>query len=130
MMGRALVAWLVLIAVESIHGVLRTLFLTPVVGDLRARQIGVAIGSVLVLGTALVFIRWMQPASGRSALRMGVLWLILTLAFEFSLGRALGRAWDQLLADYDLTRGGYMLFGLLVLALAPWVARRVRLDSH
>ena len=129
-MGRALVAWLVLIAVESIHGVLRTLFLTPVVGDLRARQIGVAIGSVLVLGTALVFIRWMQPASGRSALRMGVLWLILTLAFEFSLGSALGRAWDQLLADYDLTRGGYMLFGLLVLALAPWVARRVRLDSH
>ena len=129
-MGRALVAWLVLIAVESIHGVLRTLFLTPVIGDLRARQIGAAIGSVLVLGTALVFIRWMQPASGRSALRMGVLWLILTLAFEFSLGSALGRAWDQLLADYDLTRGGYMLFGLLVLALAPWVARRVRLDSH
>lgn len=130
MMGRALVAWLVLIAAESVHGVLRTLLLAPVVGDLRARQVGVVIGSALVLATALLFIRWIRPACGREALRIGVLWLVLTLAFEFSLGHALGRTWDQMFADYNISRGGYMLFGLLVLVLAPWVAAKIRLGPR
>lgn len=126
MLGRALLAWLALIAVETVHGVLRNLFLVPAVGDLRARQIGVAAGSALVLATGLVFIRWIRPPSVRATLWIGALWLVLTLAFEFSLGRALGRSWDQLLADYDLARGGYLSFGMLLLALAPWIAARLR----
>src|SRR5262245_3265968 len=120
MMGRAILAWLALITVESVHGVLRNLFLVPAVGDLRSRQIGVVIGSALVLGTAWVFIRWIRPASVPATLWIGALWLVLTLAFEFSLGRALGHSWDQLLADYDLGRGGYLSFGMILLALAPW----------
>ena len=36
----ALVIWIVLIAVEFIHGILRAIFLVPVEGDFRARQIG------------------------------------------------------------------------------------------
>jgi hypothetical protein len=130
MIGRALLAWLALIAVESVHGVLRNLFLVPVVGDLRARQIGVVIGSALVLGTALVFIRWIRPTSVRATLWIGVLWLVLTLAFEFSLGRVLGRSWDQLLADYDLTRGGYLSLGMVLLILAPWIASKLRASSR
>jgi len=117
----------VLIAVETVHGVLRNLFLVPIVGDTRARQIGVVIGSALVLATAFAFIRWMRPASLRAALWIGALWLVLTLAFEFSLGRALGRSWDQLLADYDPSRGGYLTFGMVLLMLAPWIAAKFRL---
>ncbi len=130
MMGGALLAWLVLMAVETVHGVLRNLFLLPVVGDLRSRQIGVVIGSALVLATALVFVHWIRPGSDRAALRIGVLWLVLTLAFEFSLGRVLGRSWDQLFADYDLTRGGYLSFGMALLALTPWIALKLRAGSR
>lgn len=126
MVGRALLAWLALIAVESVHGVLRNLLLVPTVGDLRSRQIGVVIGSALVLGTALVFTRWIRPPSVRATLWIGVLWLLLTLAFEFSLGRALGRTWDQLLSDYDLSRGGYLSFGMVLLVFAPWIAAKLR----
>ncbi len=126
MVGRALLAWLALIAVETVHGVLRNLFLVPTVGDLWSRQIGVVIGSALVLATALVFIRWIRPTSVRATLWIGALWLVLTLVFEFSLGRALGRSWDQLLADYDLSRGGYLSFGMVLLALAPWIAAKMR----
>lgn len=38
---RAFLAWLVIIAAETVHGVLRGLLLVPLVGDLPARQIGV-----------------------------------------------------------------------------------------
>jgi hypothetical protein len=47
--ARALLVWLILIATEFVHGILRAIFLVPVVGDFRARQIGVFIGSALIL---------------------------------------------------------------------------------
>ena len=47
----------VLIAVEFVHGILRAIFLVPVVGDFRARRIGVFIGSGLILLVACIFVR-------------------------------------------------------------------------
>ena len=46
-----------LIAVEFVHGILRAIFLVPVVGDFRARRIGVFIGSGLILLVACIFVR-------------------------------------------------------------------------
>ena len=126
MIGRTLLVWLLIMALETMHGVLRNRFLTPVVGDLHARQIGALAGSLLVLGTALLLIRWVRPDSFRALLGIGVLWLILTLAFEFGLGRAVGKSWSDLLADYNLAHGGLLSLGMVVLVLAPWLAARIR----
>jgi hypothetical protein len=60
--------WLLIMALETMHGVLRNRFLTPVVGDFRARQIGALAGSLLVLGTVLLLIRWIRPDSFRALL--------------------------------------------------------------
>jgi hypothetical protein len=48
----AFAVWLVIIAVETAHGVLRAALLVPLAGDLPARQVSVAVGSVLVLAVA------------------------------------------------------------------------------
>ena len=129
MIGRAVLVWLLMMAIETIHGVLRNLFLAPLVGDLRARQIGVFIGAALILSIAVLLIGWIRPNSVRSLLGIGAMWLPLTLAFEFGLGRALGRPWDAMLADYDLTRGGLLSIGTVLLALSPWIAARIRQSS-
>ena len=83
---RALAVWLVIIAVEFIHGVLRALFLVPVVGDFRARQIGVFTGSLLILLVAYLSVPWLRVQTTRALLHVGVLWLLLTVTFEFSFG--------------------------------------------
>ena len=129
MIGRAVLVWLLMMAIETIHGVLRNLFLAPLVGDLRARQIGVFIGAALILSIAVLLLGWIRPNSVRSLLGIGAMWLALTLAFEFGLGRALGRPWDAMLADYDLTRGGLLSIGTVLLALSPWIAARIRQSS-
>lgn len=128
--------------VETVHGVLRGLFLAPLVGDFRARQIGVFVGSLLILGITAWTIRWITggpPDAGGTdgkrfatpaasvLFRIGALWTALTLAFEFGLGRALGRTWTDLLSDYDIAHGGLLLIGIAVLFCAPWVAARWRL---
>jgi hypothetical protein len=126
MIGRALLVWLLMMVIETIHGVLRNLLLVPLVGDLRARQLGVFVGSALILGVAALLIDWIRPNSVSDLLVIGAMWLAVTLAFEFGLGHALGRPWSALVADYDLTRGGLLSIGMVVLALSPWIAARIR----
>jgi hypothetical protein len=123
---RALIVWVILIAIEFVHGMLRAVFLVPVAGDLRSRQIGAFTGSLLVLAVALVFIRWIDAPHRRSLLVIGLVWLVLTLSFELAFGRLSGLSWDRLLSDYDVRRGGFLLFGMAVLLVSPLIAARLR----
>lgn len=101
--------------------------LAPLVGDFRARQIAVFTGSVLILAIAALFIRWVRPSRLWDALAVGVVWFGLTLIFEVVFGRFVVHAsWSRLASDYDLTRGGLLPVGLLVEALAPAIAARLR----
>lgn len=124
---RACAAWLLLIGAESLHGTLRELLLRPYVGDLRARQLALFTGSVIVVGVACVVTRWIRADTPRTRWLVGLLWLALTLAFEVSLGRlVLGYSWDRLLEDYDVTRGGWLWLGMIVLLVSPHIAATLR----
>lgn len=124
---RALAVWLVIVCAESVHGALRTAFLAPYVGDFRARRISVFTGSLLILLIAYLFIRWIRAGTTRALITVGFVWLVLTVLFELTLGRfVLGLSWDRLASDYDIRRGGLMLFGLILLTLSPLIAARLR----
>jgi len=126
MWPRALAVWLLIMVAESIHGTLRQLFLAPLIGDLPARQWGVLAGSVIILVIAVLCIRWISARSLRQQLGVGLLWLVLIVNFEFSLGVMLDYPVARILQDYDPTQGGYMGFGLLFVLLAPLLAARLR----
>ncbi len=68
---------------------------------------------------------WLRADNTKSLLLVGVVWLALTLGFELGIG-LLFRSWDDLLSDYDIVHGGLLPFGLVVLALAPWIAAKMR----
>jgi len=124
---RALAVWVSIILVEVLHGVARTLFLAPVIGDFRARQVAVFTGSFLIVLVATLFIGWLRPANIREAVRVGIVWLVLTLTFEIAFGRFVVHAsWARIASDYDLPRGGLLPIGLLVLAAAPLIAAKLR----
>jgi hypothetical protein len=124
---RALAVWLILIGVEFVHGILRTSFLVPVVGDFRARQIGVFIGSALILVVACLLVGWLRAPDTKSLLLVGVLWLVLTVAFELGFGHfVFGRSWESLGEDYNIPKGGLLPFGLVVLVFSPLIAARMR----
>jgi hypothetical protein len=124
---RAFAVWLVIIAVETVHGILRTMLLVPLVGDLPARQIGVLVGSFLIFAVACLCIRWIAATTKLRLLGVGVLWTVLTVLFEIGLGRlVLDLPWDRITEDYDLTRGGFLVLGLLFMAVSPLLAARIR----
>jgi hypothetical protein len=124
---RAAVVWLLLIAAEVIHGIARTVWLAPVVGEFRARQIAVFSGSLLILLIVSVTIRWMRVPTKRPLFAIGPLWVVLTVGFEIGFGRlVMDSSWNGLASDYDLPEGGLLPIGLLVMAFSPWLATRIR----
>lgn len=124
---RALLVWLVIIVAESVHGTLRTLYLAPAIGDFPARRVGVFIGTALIFLIALAFTRWIGAQTRQQLLGIGLLWVVLTVMFEFGLGRGVFHYdWSRMLSDYDLSRGGLMGFGLLAMFFIPVLAARVR----
>ena len=123
---RASVVWLVLVLAESVHGTARRVFLEPRIGDLRARQVSVFTGCVLIFAISYFFIRWIGARGSRELVATGALWVAFTLVFEVGLGRMLGYSWDRIVEDYDVSRGGLMGFGLLFMLFAPYLAARLR----
>lgn len=127
---RAFIVWVLIAAVEIVHGALRRLYLVPIVGDWRARQIGAVVGAALVFVIALITIRWLVASSRRNLLQVGLFWLVLMVSFEVLGGRLAGYAWERIGSDYDLLHGGLLGLGMLVVALSPLLAARLRLPQR
>ena len=131
MWRRAIAVWLLILGVESINGTIRQLFIAPVIGDKLARQIGVFIGSGLILLISWLTVRWLGVKTQNEQLMVGALWAILIVIFEIGLGALLGYTRERLLSDYNLARGGLMGFGLLFLLFAPMLGAKLRgMNSH
>jgi len=124
---RALLTWLLMIGAEIVHGVLRTMFLVPAVGTHRAGQIGVLIGSVLVLAIAWLTRRWRNSASIGALFGIGALWAGLTVVFEFVFGYfVIGYSIAYIAGDFNPLAGRLMLLGLLVMGLAPIIIAKLQ----
>ena len=123
---KALAVWLLIVIAESIHGIIRQLFIVPLIGDMPARRVGVLIGSAIIFAIAWACIRWIGARSFVEQFRVGLLWVVLIAIFEFSLGAALGYSQARMLSDYNLAEGGFMGIGLIFMLFAPALAARAR----
>lgn len=124
---RAFVIWVLIAFLEVIHGVLRAKFIAPKIGDLRSRQIGVFTGSMIFFAVAVASFDWIGLESAIQAANVGVLWLICMLAFEFSVGHFVFHfSWKWLLNDFNFFKGRLLAFGMLFLALSPYLVGKLR----
>lgn len=123
---RALLAWLIIAVAESVHGVLRRLFVLPVIGELRAHQTDIFVGCVIIFAIAWASIRWIGARSIPELLQIGVVWMLLMAAFEISLGYAFGYPLSRILQDYNIAEGRLMIFGMVFMLFAPAMAAKAR----
>jgi len=123
---RAALVWMLFILAETGSGMVREVFVAPVIGALRARQLGVLVGCIIIFIIAWLTARWMGAGTRRQQLTVGAFWVTLTLIFEFALGRATGASWSRILSDYNPAHGGFMLLGLAFMFITPWLTRKLR----
>lgn len=122
---KVLSAWLLIVIAESVHGILRRVFLAPLIGDMPSRQTGVLVGSLIIFFIALLTVRGFGMTTLLQMFQSGAVWVLLTVIFEVSLGMLAGYTTERILSDYDLRQGGFMIFGLLFMLFAPFLAARI-----
>jgi len=119
---RAFSVWLLIAAAEVVHGILRMQFLRPLLGDLRARQVAIVTGSLIVLAIAFLTRSFLRATTTGQQIAVGAFWATLMVAFDVLFGRYyIGYSWSRIAQDFDPSRGGFMALGLAVMVLAPWI---------
>jgi len=127
MLPRSILVWLGILSVAFANGALRELYLIPRVGPAAGHVLSTLTLSAAILLVSWRAIGWIRPASPREAWGIGIIWLGLTLAFEFLAGHYLFDApWNQLLADYNLSQGRIWVLVLVTTVSAPGLAVRWR----
>ena len=126
---RATIAWLLMVPVAIANGVIRELLYKPVVGDLPSHQISTLSGSAAMLGVTYLLLHKEAPRhTDTKLLRLGAIWLLATVLFEFSFGHYVdGKSWAELAADYNITKGHLWPLVLLTIFVSPLLVKRMRL---
>lgn len=62
----------------------------------------------------------------RQAWTVGLIWVVLTVLFEFILGRSTGKSWQALLEQYNILAGRIWLLFLIWLLLLPALCLRLK----
>ncbi|MCB1748852.1 MAG: hypothetical protein H6977_13070 [Gammaproteobacteria bacterium] len=112
--------WFLLALIAIGNGIVREKTYGRHLGERTAHQL-----STLLAATAVGIVGWLLQrgwplADVGVALRVGLAWLVMTIAFEFGFGHYVaGHSWQRLWADYDLRRGRVWGLFLAWLALVP-----------
>jgi hypothetical protein len=127
MIVRAVVIWFALLVIAVLNGTFRVAVLIPRFGEAAGHVMSTLMLCVLIGLLSWAMIGWIHPASPAQAATVGVLWLVLTLLFEFGFGHFVAhKPWTELLADYDVLRGRIWLLVLVTTSAAPYVTGRLR----
>lgn len=113
---------MILIAVAN--GTARDLGYKNMLGELTARQVSTL--SLMILFGIYIFyvIQRYPPQSPMQAIWIGLLWLLLTLIFEFGMGLATGISWKIMLEEFNILKGRLWILTPIWVTVAPYIAFR------
>jgi hypothetical protein len=118
-------AWLAVPVMAVVNGALRDLAYGKLMSETLAHSLSVVPLLGAILAWAWLLASWAPLPSKQAGLRVGLIWLLLTLAFEFGLGALRGLPLREMLAQYDITQGHLWPLVPLTMGLAPELTRRL-----
>lgn len=118
---RHFLLWLPMIAIAFANASLRELFFVKHFSDLRAHQLSTITLIILCAVYIWLVLPQLHIQNTGQAILIGFVWVLLTVAFEFSLGRITGKSWDYLLRDYNILAGRIWSIFLICLFLLPYL---------
>lgn len=113
--------WFPLLVLAFANGTIRQVGYQNLLGELNAHQVSTAIGMIL-FGYYFFWIdqKW-KPVNVNETMKIGFLWVVMTIIFEFGMGVAMGRPWEIMIHDYNLAAGRVWVVILAWVAIGPSV---------
>ena len=112
---KALGIWFLMCIIAIFNGIIRNAVYLPIVGEYLGHIISsIILISIFSLVIALYYNNIKSKYENRDPLYIGVLWLIMTIAFEFIFGHYIvGHSWERLFADYNIFQGKIWILVLI-----------------
>lgn len=127
MWWKVFIVWFLCMFGAIANGTLRQFVINPAIGAAWGHVLSTMFLCGIILGITWATILWMGPADAGQAWAIGAMWLVMTLVFEFGVGRFIShKPWGELLADYNVLQGRVWVFIPVITLLAPWWMARVR----
>jgi hypothetical protein len=124
-MWKYVLAWIPMVFVAIANGALREGWYGKHLSELHAHQVSTVTGVFLFGLYIWALIRLWRPVSSRQAITVGLIWLGMTVAFEFLFGHYVAeKSWHELLRDYNLCAGRVWLVVLGWVTIAPYLFYR------
>ena len=126
-MTRWIAAWLGAAVIASANGAIREASYGKRMKERSAQALsGISLVGALARYFWVLQRRWPIP-SRRGALRIGVAWVAMTVAFEFGLGRGVQKqSWGEMLSAYNLAQGQTWPLVLGWIGFGPEVVRQLQ----
>lgn len=126
-MWKYILAWVSMVLIAIANAFLRENIFAKRLSELQAHQVSTVTG-VLLFGIYIwVITRLCRPESPGHALTIGLMWLGLTIVFEFLFGHfVMGHPWSRLFYDYNVFAGRLWGIVLIWIALAPYTFYRLQ----
>ncbi|MCT6699983.1 hypothetical protein [Rheinheimera sp. 4Y26] len=123
---RSLLVWVVILLLAILNGIFRAAVLLPWLGVPWGMLLSGALLSVIIFSAAYLTLPWLGTRRVASLWGIGLGWLALTLIFEIAIGRWQGMSWSVMLEAYTFKDGNIWPLVLLVVAVAPVMAAKIR----
>jgi hypothetical protein len=114
-----LLYWLPMILLAVANGTLRQFILLDRFGELKAHQLSTLLLIVLCSIYVWAIFSQLSIQSTRQAFIVGIVWVALTIIFEFGMGTLANRPMENLLRDYQILSGRVWLVFLAWLLFLP-----------
>ncbi|MFA7523123.1 MAG: hypothetical protein WCY71_09395 [Halothiobacillaceae bacterium] len=126
LIGKVVTIWAAILVLAVANGVFREAVLTPKLGTTAGLVLSGMFLSSLILAMAYISLPWLAVREIPTLVLIGLGWLTLTVFFEFSFGLAQGKSLAMLFAAYTFKGGNIWPAVLLVTAVAPLAAAKLR----
>ena len=119
--------WLLMAVLAVLNGSLRQYGYARYISEPAAHIISTIICVSLFFGVMYWFMRWTAAPYGRTdAILLGLMWLVMTICFEFIFGHyVVGHSWSRLFADYNIFAGRVWVAVLLITGAGPYLAGKL-----
>lgn len=116
---RSLLVWLCFIPVAILNGGLRQYVLDRCLGEVVANALSGVLLSLFILLISWLLLPRIIKYNRKESYQIGIVWMLLTIGFEFTFGLTSGISFQELLSAYNPMTGNLWLLVVVTTFGAP-----------
>ncbi len=127
MLLKYLLLWFPMVIIAIINGSIRQFLYIKFLNELAAHQLSVLSGILFFAIYIWIITGFWKIESSAQAITVGLMWLGMTIIFEFVFGHyVMGNSWEKLFADYNIFKGRLWVVVLIWTAISPFIFFKLR----